>query len=575
MVRFVQPKPIVRAVLAPLRVVGAVVFLGPTLFRIPGAAFGTLAWALGVAAEALLMAWWSRPAVHWALKEDPLGAPYYNNRSRPHQVSRTAPSSEGAMLERIDVGRQSVSIYEASVGPELIAELRGLAAHLRGVRVLHLNATPYGGGVSELLRSEIPILRDLGLMADWQVITGDESFFRVTKAIHNGLQGAKRELTPTEQEVYLAHSMRSAQFLEDDYDIIFVHDPQPLGLRHFRGPGRAKWVWRCHIDTSEPNPQVWAFLRPYVADYDAAVFTLGAFVPPDFPIDRVEIIPPAIDPESPKNIQLDLGLARRILEWIGVDLGRPLITQVSRFDPWKDPLGVIAAYRLASEEIPDLQLALVGSMALDDPEGWEIYRQVRQTASGDPGIHIFTNLTGVSNVEVNAFQRLSQVVLQKSIREGFGLVVSESLWKGTPVVAGRAGGIPLQVQDGVSGFLVTTVEECAERIVWLLRHPEEARAFGARGREHVRRHFLLPRLIADELRLAADLLGVRPPEVSPVAKVGLPGELRDPVCGRRLEPETALSAEHAGKKYHFCSEVCQREFKEAPERFRRAVGNGR
>ncbi len=480
------------------------------------------------------------------------------------------------MLEPIHVGRQPISLYEASVGREFVEQLRALAANLRGVRVLHLNATPYGGGVAEILRSKIPLLRDLGLKADWRVITGDESFFRVTKAIHNGLQGAKRELTLTEQEVYLAHSMRSARFLEDDYDVIFVHDPQPLALRHFHGPGRAKWVWRCHIDTSEPNPQVWAFLRPYVADYDAAVFTMGSFVPPDIPVGRVEIIPPAIDPESPKNLELEPGLARRVLQWIGVDLERPLITQVSRFDPWKDPLGVIAAYRLARQEVPDLQLALVGSMALDDPEGWEIYHQVQEVARRDPGVYIFTNLTGVSNIEVNAFQRLSRVILQKSIREGFGLVVSEALWKGTPVVAGRAGGIPLQVQDGVSGFLVDTVEACAERTVWLLRHPEEARAFGARGREHVRRHFLLPRLIADELRLAADLLGIRPPDVSPAAQVGLPGELRDPVCGRRLEAETALPADHAGETYHFCSAACRREFEDKPERFLRgAAPNGR
>lgn len=476
------------------------------------------------------------------------------------------------MLQRIHVGRQSVAPYEASVGPEVIHQLRLLGSALRGARVLHVNATPYGGGVAEILRSEIPLLRDLGLEAEWQVITGDETFFRVTKAIHNGLQGARRELTATEQEIYLAHSVRNARLLEDNYDLIFIHDPQPLALRHFHGPGRARWVWRCHIDMSEPNPEVWAFLRPYVADYDAAVFTLGAFVPSDFPVERVEIIPPAIDPESPKNLELDPDLARRVLHWVGVDLERPFITQVSRFDPWKDPLGVIAAYRLVKKEVPDVQLALVGSMALDDPEGWEIYRQVQEAARDDPDIQLFTNLTGVSNIEVNAFQRLSRVIIQKSVREGFGLAVSEALWKGTPVVAGRAGGIPLQVQDGVSGFLVDSVEACAERTVWLLRHPEEARAFGARGREHVRKHFLLPRLIADELRLAADLLGVRPPDALPAAQVGLPGELRDPVCGRRVDGDGAPTAEHGGATYHFCSEACRREFQDAPDRFIRRPG---
>jgi glycosyltransferase involved in cell wall biosynthesis len=269
------------------------------------------------------------------------------------------------------------------------------------------------------------------------IITGDSTFFSVTKAMHNGLQGAKRDLTPAEQETYLTYSTRNAQLLEKPYDVIVIHDPQPLALLHFHGHGVAKWIWRCHIDTSEPNPQVWNFLRRYLTDYDLAVFTMKSFVPPDFPVVRVEVIPPAIDPESPKNLELDGQLARQVLEWIGIEVEKPLITQVSRFDPWKDPIGVIAAYRLVKGEVPDLQLALVGSMALDDPEGWECYHQIQEAAKDDPSIHLFTNLTGVGNVEVNAFQRLSDVVIQKALREGFGLVVSETLWKETPVVAGR------------------------------------------------------------------------------------------------------------------------------------------
>jgi trehalose synthase len=391
--------------------------------------------------------------------------------------------------------------------------MRELAEPLRGARVLHLNATPYGGGVAEILRSEAPLLRDLGLAADWKIITGDEKFFSVTKTIHNGLQGAARELTPQEQETYLAYSTRNAQLLEEEYDLIVVHDPQPLALLQFHGNGSAKWIWRCHIDTSEPNPEVWNFLRPYLAGYDAAVFTLGGFVPPDFPINRVEIIPPAIDPESPKNFELGLDTAQRVLEWIGIEDSRPLVTQVSRFDPWKDPLGVIAAYRLVKREIPDLQLALVGSMALDDPEGWEIYREIQAASRNDPDIHIFTNLTGVGNIEVNAFQRLSDAVIQKSIREGFGLVVSETLWKETPVVAGRAGGIPLQMLGGVGGFLVDSVEECAERTLWLLQNPEAGHELAAQGKELVRKRFLLTRLIADELRLYASVLGEREDQV--------------------------------------------------------------
>jgi trehalose synthase len=253
----------------------------------------------------------------------------------------------------------------------------------------------------------------------------------------------------------------------------------------------------------------WEFLRPFLTGYDAAVFTLGDFTPPDLPVQRVEIIPPAIDPESPKNMDLDPTLVRRVLGWIGVALDRPLITQVSRFDPWKDPMGVMAAYRLVKTEAPDLQLALVASMALDDPESWVMYREVQQASSDDDDIHLFTNFTGVGNIEVNAFQRYSAVVIQKSIREGFGLVVSEALWKCTPVVAARAGGIPLQLADGSGGFLADSIESCAERTLWLLHHRDEAFQIGAAGRERVRAQFLLTRLLADELRLYASVLAAQ------------------------------------------------------------------
>lgn len=410
------------------------------------------------------------------------------------------------MLESVDVGRHSVEPYEATVGSELVSRLRVLAEPLRGMRVLHLNATPYGGGVAEILRSQVPLLRDLGLAADWKIVTGDKDFFTVTKILHNALQGSPRSLTEHEKEVYLTYSTRNARLLEEEYDLVIAHDPQPLAIPHFHQRRATRWIWRCHIDTSEPHPGLWEFMRPFLDDYDAAVFTMQDFVPPDFPVDRIEVIPPAIDPESPKNIELDGGTARRILGWLGVDVDRPLVTQVSRFDPWKDQPGVIAAYRLVKEEVPDLHLALAGSMALDDPEGWEVYREIKEASREDPDIDIFTNLTGVGNVEVNAFQRLSDVCVQKSIREGFGLVVSETLWKGTPMVAGRAGGIPLQMPDGVGGFLVDSLEECAEKILRLLRTPEEGAELGARGKELVRKNFLLPRLIADELALYSSVL---------------------------------------------------------------------
>lgn len=410
------------------------------------------------------------------------------------------------MLQRVDIGEQSLSAYHGVASDQLLDAVRQCAKRLRGVRILHLNATPYGGGVSELLRSLVPLLNDLGLVAEWKVIGGDQDFFRVTKAIHNGLQGAHSVLSEQERTAYRETSERNAAELAGHYDVVFVHDPQPAALPALHGKDGARWIWRCHIDTSAPDPTTWDFLRLYLQVYDAAVFTMREFVPADLPITRVEIIPPAIDPLSPKNLHLARGTARQILDWIGIQLNRPLITQVARFDLWKDPLGVIAAYRQVRKEYPEAQLALVGSMALDDPEGWDIYRQIAAESAADPLIHVFSNLTGVGNIEVNAFQRLSDVVVQKSLREGFGLVVSEALWKGTPVVAGRAGGIPLQMGENAGGILVDTVEECAAAILCLLQHPDDADALALRGREHVREHFLLPRLLLDDLTLLCDLL---------------------------------------------------------------------
>jgi trehalose synthase len=470
-----------------------------------------------------------------------------------HMAMRTAePRAREAStrLQAVEVGERSLASYLNVVPIHILEALDREAEKLRGARILQLNATPYGGGVSELLRSGVPLLADLGLDVEWQVITGDEPFFRVTKAIHNGLQGDPRTLTQAERDAYIATSARNADLLGDGYDFVVVHDPQPAAMLPLRGKGDAHWVWRCHIETSSPNPDTWAFLRGFLCDYDAAVFTLPDFVPPDLPIDRVAIIPPAIDPLSPKNLPLARVTARQVLDWIGVRLGAPLVTQVSRFDPWKDPLGVIEAYRLAREEVPGLQLALVGSMALDDPEGWDLYRELQREASADPAIKLFTNLTGVGNIEVNAFQRLSSVVVQKSIREGFGLVVSESLWKGTPVVAGRAGGIPLQMADGTGGVLVESTEATAQALIELLRDRDRAEALGRTGRERVHEHFLLPRLLLNELVLLNGIAG----------DDDVDGR-QDPVCGLVLDPDgDAPAIEEDGRRYSFCSEDCRRAF---------------
>ena len=468
------------------------------------------------------------------------------------------------MLQLVDTGRRPIADYQGIVPRATLEELLDLARELRGARVLHVNATPYGGGVSELLRSAVPLLNDLGIVADWRIISGDTPFFDATKALHNALQGAKRSLTADEEAAYLASAERNAAQLEERYDFVFVHDPQPAAIRTFHDRAGARWVWRCHIDTGSPNPAAWDLLRPHLDGYDAAVFTMREFVPPDLPVSRISVIPPAIDPLSPKNMELDLEAAWRILTWIGVERDQPLITQVSRFDPWKDPLGVIAAYRLVRDDFPDLQLALAGSMALDDPEGWEVYERIRSESEADPLIHVFTNLTGVGNIEVNAFQRVSSVVVQKSIREGFGLVVSEALWKGTPVVAGRAGGIPLQLADGAGGILVDDVDSCAAAIHRLLSDQAHAAALAQQGRLRVACHFLLPRLLLNELALMRELIAERP-----IDRTREPARVQvDPVCGMAIEPGgAAATAEFDGRTYVFCSEHCRARFAEDASRF--------
>ncbi len=337
-------------------------------------------------------------------------------------------------MEVVELAPRSIDAYAESAGPDAVSELRDLAAPLRGLRVLHVNATPHGG-VAEILRSMVPLLRDLGLVANWQTVVAEPAFFTVTKAIHNALQGAPLTLTPEEQAIY---------------------------------------------------------------DVDLA---------------QVRIIAPAIDPLSPKNRSVPQVRALAILADLDLDPGRPLIAQVSRLDPWKDPIGVIDAYRLVRKCIPGLQLALLGVIAArDDPEAVDMAQVVRAHADSNPDIHIYTDPAQVGPEEVAAVQQTAQVVFQKSLREGFGLAVAEALWKVTPVVGGQVGGIPLQLQDGVGGYLVASVAEAAERTRWLLEHPPEARAIAARGRERIRANFLITRLLADEFRLYADVLGQRVPD---------------------------------------------------------------
>jgi trehalose synthase len=413
------------------------------------------------------------------------------------------------LLQQVNAGNKSLADYRSIIRQELYEELQTLSERLKGVRVLHVNATRFGGGVAEILYTLVPLMRDVGLAAEWGVMFGAEPFFNVTKGFHNALQGAPYELTMESRAIYEEYNRQSAEALEDEWDIIFVHDPQPALLKHFSDglSPETKWIWRCHIDTSTPNRQVLDYLSPYIEEYDAQVYTMKEYTPPGLDLEGLVLIPPAIDPLSPKNMALLVDDARYITNQFGIDEKQPFILQVSRFDPWKDPLGVIDVYRLVKEEIPEVQLVLVGSMAHDDPEGWDYWYKTVNYAAADRDIFLFSNLTNVGAIEVNAFQSVADVVMQKSIREGFGLVVTEALWKARPLVAGRVGGIPMQVVDG-GGLLVDDVPEAAAACLKILKDPDFARQMGRRGKEHVRKEYLTPRLLRDDLKLFAKLLGV-------------------------------------------------------------------
>jgi trehalose synthase len=348
-------------------------------------------------------------------------------------------------------------------------------------------------------------MRDVGLDAHWQVIIGREEFFNVTKLMHNSLQGAEQSISDEQWEVFEAYNAMNAQSLEGDWDAIIVHDPQPAAMKRNAAEKSRRWIWRCHIDLSTPNEDTLGRLLPLITDYDASVWHLEQYVPQGLDGGIRRICPPAIDPLSPKNMALSPDDAAYVCDQFGIDTERPLLCQVSRFDPWKDPIGVIDAYRIVTEEVPDAQLALVGSMATDDPEGWEFFHETFRHADGDPDIKILNNLNNVGAIEVNAFQSQADVVIQKSIREGFGLTVTEALWKGRPTVAGNVGGIPLQITDGTSGFLVSSPEETAQRSIETLQDPELAKRIGRAGKEHAREHFLTPRLLRDWLGLFTDL----------------------------------------------------------------------
>ncbi|HLM31886.1 MAG TPA: glycosyltransferase [Solirubrobacterales bacterium] len=409
------------------------------------------------------------------------------------------------MLQEVGLGQKSLADYRHIAGRGVIDRIHELAGPLRGKSILHVSATAFGGGVSEILYTLVPLMRDVGLDAHWQVILGREDFFNVTKLMHNSLQGDAQEISDQQWEVFEAYNVMNAQSLEGEWDVIIIHDPQPTALKRVAPDRGRRWVWRCHIDLSTPNPSTIERMLPLISEYDATVWHREEYVPAGLDGGIRKICPPAIDPLSPKNMALSPEDAAFVCEQFGIDTDRPLVCQVSRFDPWKDPIGVIDAYRIVRERVPDAQLALVGSMATDDPEGWEFFHQTFSHADGDPDIKILNNLNNVGAIEVNAFQSQADVCMQKSIREGFGLTVTEAQWKGRPMVGGDVGGIPLQIENGVSGFLVSTAEEAAGRTIEILEDPELAKQIGRAGKEHAREHFLTPRLLRDWLDLLSEL----------------------------------------------------------------------
>ena len=416
------------------------------------------------------------------------------------------------MQQRVNPGNKSLADYRSIVHRELYDEVVTLGERLRGKRVLHVSATSFGGGVAEILYTLVPLMRDVGLEAEWDIMFGSEPFFNVTKSFHNALQGADYELTVEDRAIYEEYNRMSAEALQkagEEWDIVLVHDPQPALLKYYSGglSPETRWIWRCHPDLSTPNRKVLDYLVPHIANYDAQIYTMQDYTPPDVHLPGLTLIPPAIDPLSPKNMALSTDDSRYIVNQFGVNVDRPFMVQVSRFDPWKDPLGVIDAYRMAKEQIPEVQLVLIGSMAHDDPEGWDYWYKTVNYADGDRDIFLFSNLTNVGAIEVNAFQSIADVVIQKSIREGFGLVVSEALWKARPLVAARVGGIPMQV-DGGGGILIDTIPEAADACVKILQDPDFARQIGRLGKEHVRENYLSPRQLRDNLLLFAKLLGV-------------------------------------------------------------------
>jgi trehalose synthase len=395
--------------------------------------------------------------------------------------------------------------YRPIVGDAEINELRFLARPLKGKTLKMVNSTAVGGGVAEMLNRLVPMLAELEVTTHWDVITGGNDFFEVTKAFHNALHGTEYQLNRAAQEIFLAYNEQNRQRMQFQEDVVVIHDPQPAGLIRSKKDSPGRWVWRCHIDLSNPNPQVWGFLRPFIDQFDAAIFSSQSFAR-QLPIPQY-LFYPCIDPLSEKNKELDDSYVQQICDEFGIDRSRPIITQVSRFDRLKDPVGVVQAYKLARKYV-DCQLVLAGGGASDDPEGALVLKEVKEVVGNDPDV-IILDLPPWCALQINALQRASTIVIQKSIKEGFGLTVTEALWKGKPTIAGAVGGIPNQVIHKLTGALVHSVEGCAYQIRYLLTHPEFAAQLGRNGREHVKENFLMTTNVRRWLLLLRILMGER------------------------------------------------------------------
>ncbi len=418
------------------------------------------------------------------------------------------------MLPKVKTPIQKLEKYQNFLKKKQFEEIKTISASLKGLRVNLINSTPRGGGVAEILKSLVPLMKGVGLKAEWYTIPAREDFFKITKEMHNALQGKAYNFSFSARKKYLHHMEKSALLMADmTADIWVIHDLQPAGVIQFF-PHFHPSVCRLHIDLTSPNQEVWNFVAEYLTIYDKVVVSSKEFIKPEIKRKAV-IFPPAIDPLMPKNQPLNLRASENILRSFGINSEKPLIAQVSRFDPWKDPLGVIKAYRIAKKEIPDLQLAMVGFfLAQDDPEAMKVFRMVKREAGKDPDLYLFADLNILGSLKVdtfvNAIQVASDIILQKSIKEGFGLTVAEAMWKGKPVIGGNTAGIKLQIKNGKNGFIVSTAQETAEKTIELIKNPELAKKMGNQAHLTCKRNFLLPRLLKDYLKLFQNLISSSP-----------------------------------------------------------------